>query len=54
MVKEGKEGTVPSESKQKVHWVEDGERFLVDVHWSGNKSWFSVNQTFTGNQSLSS
>lgn len=25
------------------------ERFLMDVHWSEDKSWFSVSEAFTGN-----
>ena len=42
------------ESKKHVFWLEDGERFLADVHCSGNKSQSFINQTFIGNQSLGS
>lgn len=31
MGKECKEGVVQPESKQEVHWLEDEERFLVEV-----------------------
>lgn len=51
--KERKEGQVQPESKQEGDWLEDGERGLVDSHWSGDKSTSSVNQAFIGNQSLS-
>lgn len=33
MAQECREGQVQPGSKQYVHWLEDGERFLVDVHW---------------------
>ena len=51
MSKECEEGDVQGESKKHVFWLEDGERFLADVHWSGNKSQSFINQTFIGNQS---
>ena len=54
MVKESKEGRVQPESKQQVHWFEDGERFLMNVHCLRDKFLSPVNQAFTGNQSLSS
>lgn len=38
--KECKEGKVQPESMQYVHWLKDGERFLVDVHCSGDKFCF--------------
>lgn len=43
---------VQPEFKQEAHWLEDGESFLVDVHWTGDKSQSSVHQAFMGNQSL--
>lgn len=52
--KECPEKAGQQESKQGVQWLEDGERFLADVHWSGDESQSSVNQAFTGNQSLHS
>ena len=51
MSKKCKEGEIQSETKQEANWLEDGERFLADVHWSGNKSQSFINQTFIGNQS---
>lgn len=44
MGKECKEAGVQPGSKKYVHWLEDAERFLADVHWSGNKSQCSVNR----------
>lgn len=32
--KECKEGKVQPETKQQVHWLEDGEKFLVDVQFT--------------------
>ena len=54
MGKECRESGVQPESKQQVHWLEDGERFLAGVHWSRDKCLSSMNQAFMGNQSLSS
>lgn len=54
MGKKCKEGEVQPESKQEVHGLEDGERFLADVHWSGDKSRTAANQALIGNQPLSS
>ena len=46
-------GESPADSKQKVHWLEGGERFLADdLCWRG-KLLSPGNQAFTGNQSLS-
>lgn len=33
MGKECKEGEVQSESKQYIHWLEDGRRSLAESHW---------------------
>ena len=54
MSKECEEGEVQGESKKHVFWLEDGERFLADVHWSGNKSQSFINQTFIGSAGFSS
>lgn len=54
MGKKCKEGQVLPETKQKVHWLKDKEKFLQCVPWSEDKSQSSVNQTFMGNQSLNS
>ena len=54
MRKQCKGEEVQAESKQYVFWLEDGERFLADVHWSGDKTQSSINQAFRGNQSLGS
>lgn len=51
--KEFKGEVVQPEYTQEIHWLEDGETFLADVHGSGDKSHPSVNQAFTENQSLS-
>ena len=47
MSKACEEGEVQGESKKHVFWLEDGERFLADVHGSGAKFLSSVNQEFT-------
>lgn len=36
----GKERGIQLESMQQVHWLEDGERFLADVHWLRDVSVF--------------
>lgn len=33
---------------QQVHWLKDGERFLVDAHWSEDKFRSSVSQACVG------
>ena len=52
--KECREGKVQPDLKQSICRFKDGERFLTDVHLSGDKSQSSVKHTFNGNQSLSS
>lgn len=54
MDKECKDREVQPESQQQVHWLEDGDGFLADVHWSGSKFPSSLNQVLMGNQSLTS
>lgn len=54
MGRECKERKVQPESKQQVLWLEEGERFLVDDHWSGDVSQSSVNQAVMRNEFLSS
>lgn len=55
MGKECEEGVVQPQSKQEVHWPEDGERFLADVYWLGDTFLaFCKSGIFMGNQSLSS
>lgn len=44
-----KRGVQP-ESRQEAHWLEGGESFSVDAHWSGEKSQSFANPSFTGNQ----
>lgn len=48
--KECKKGELQLKSTQQVHWLEDWEGVLADIYWF----WSSVNQAFTGNQSLGS
>ena len=53
MVKERKVVRAQTDSKQQVHWLEDGERCLADIlHWR-DKLLSPGNQAFTGNRSLS-
>lgn len=44
---------VQLEFKQEIHWLADGESFLVDVHWTGGTAQSSAPQAFMGNQSPS-
>ena len=50
MGKECQEDKVLPESKLYRYWPDDGERFFVAVHWSGDKNRSSVNQALAGNQ----
>ena len=54
MGNEYKEGKVQSESKNQVHWLEDGESVSAGVHWLRDMVLPAVNQAVTGNGSLSS
>ena len=46
MGKELTEEEVQPQSNLSVHSLEDGERFLEDVRWSGDKSQPSLTQAF--------
>lgn len=52
MGKECKEVDIQPESKQKVPWLGDGERFLAHLIGQEVSLGSSVNQVFNGNQSL--
>ena len=52
--KKCKEGEVHPVSQQWLRWLEDGETFLADVHWPGDKAPPSVNQGVTGSLPLCS